>query len=81
LLLVVLVAPALRLLVEGGAGVAGSFLEAGLVDEIQLIRSSKTLGTKGVDAKLVGLKRDFELKPQKTRTLGEDLLEIYTREH
>ncbi|HOO81368.1 MAG TPA: bifunctional diaminohydroxyphosphoribosylaminopyrimidine deaminase/5-amino-6-(5-phosphoribosylamino)uracil reductase RibD [Alphaproteobacteria bacterium] len=67
-----------RLLVEGGAQVHRSFLEAGLVDEFQLCKSPLILGDRGVDA------ADFGayswLKLQKTRVLGEDMLEIYIRE-
>lgn len=70
-----------RLLVEGGAKVHTSFLKAGLVDEFQILRSPKTLGVPGVPA-LVGhdlaqLEADFGLKLEKTRILGEDLLEFY----
>lgn len=70
-----------RLLVEGGARVHTSFLTAGLVDEFQLIRSPKILGAHGVPAlsgyDLAALEADFGLKLQKTRNLGQDLLEIY----
>lgn len=70
-----------RLLVEGGAKVHTSFLTSGLVDEFQLLRSPKMLGQTGVEAlenhNLAALEVDFSLKLQKTRILGEDLLEIY----
>lgn len=72
-----------RLLVEGGAEVWTSFLEAGLVDEVQLIRGPDALGTDGVSAlqgyELADLESKFGLKRQKTRVLGQDLLEIYGR--
>lgn len=70
-----------RLLVEGGAKAHTSFLKAGLVDEFQVLRSPKILGANGVPAlvghDLAALQADFGLKLQKTRNLGEDLLEIY----
>ncbi|MCB1721128.1 MAG: bifunctional diaminohydroxyphosphoribosylaminopyrimidine deaminase/5-amino-6-(5-phosphoribosylamino)uracil reductase RibD [Alphaproteobacteria bacterium] len=67
-----------RLLVEGGMQVHRSFLEAGMVDEFQLCKSPVVLGDKGVD----GVSVDeicvlSGLKLQKTRVLGEDVLEIY----
>ena len=39
-----------RLLVEGGSRVAASFVAAGLVDEVWLLRSPQTVGADGVDA-------------------------------
>jgi diaminohydroxyphosphoribosylaminopyrimidine deaminase/5-amino-6-(5-phosphoribosylamino)uracil reductase len=70
-----------RLLVEGGAKIHTAFLKFGLVDEFQLIRSPKILGAYGVPAlggyDLAVLEADFGLKLQKTRNLGEDLLEFY----
>ena len=68
-----------RLLVEGGAKVHGSFLESGLVDEIQLIKSPINLGAQGVDAADFAAYSDYQL--QKTRILGEDTLEIYSKAH
>ncbi|MEZ5813692.1 MAG: bifunctional diaminohydroxyphosphoribosylaminopyrimidine deaminase/5-amino-6-(5-phosphoribosylamino)uracil reductase RibD [Alphaproteobacteria bacterium] len=69
-----------RLLVEGGVKVHQSFLAAGVVDEFQLCRSPLVLGEEGV-AGLSGA--DIEalsgLRLQKTRGLGEDVLEIYGR--
>ncbi len=43
-----------RLLVEGGAMTARSFLDAGVVDEVQIFRSPDCVGAGGVDA-LAGL--------------------------
>jgi diaminohydroxyphosphoribosylaminopyrimidine deaminase/5-amino-6-(5-phosphoribosylamino)uracil reductase len=72
-----------RLLVEGGSRIAASFLKAGVVDEVQLVRAPHALGTEGVDA-LSGHKIDdlgsvFGFSLLKRRVLGEDLLEIYRR--
>lgn len=66
-----------RLLVEGGAKVAGAFLSAGLVDELQMLRAPMVLGAEGVEAFAGGDPTVYGLKLQKTRTLGDDLLEIY----
>lgn len=68
-----------RLMVEGGARVARSFLEAGLVDEFHLIRSPVTLGPDGVDG-LAGLPLDQALQPFHVlaqEKLGSDLLTVY----
>lgn len=69
-----------RLLVEGGAKVHESFLKSGFVDEFQLCCSPKVLGKKGVDGVTKEqITEEFGLKLQKTRVLGEDMLEIYRR--
>lgn len=70
-----------RLLVEGGTQVHRAFLEAGVVDEFQLCQSPVKLGKNGVQG-VTGdaLTRDYGLKYQKSRVLGEDVLEIYARE-
>ncbi|WP_421696723.1 bifunctional diaminohydroxyphosphoribosylaminopyrimidine deaminase/5-amino-6-(5-phosphoribosylamino)uracil reductase RibD [Aestuariivirga sp.] len=68
-----------RLMVEGGARVARSFLEAGLVDQFHLIRSAVTLGPQGVDG-LAGLPLDQALQPfnvLEQEMLGADLLTVY----
>ena len=68
-----------RLMVEGGARVARSFLEAGLVDEFHLIRAAQTLGPEGVDA-LAGLPLEQALQPFaliEQEKLGSDLLTVY----
>lgn len=67
------------LMVEGGARVARSFLEAGLVDRFHLIRSPVTLGAQGVDG-LAGLAFDQALQPfamAEQEKLGSDLLTVY----
>ncbi|MCB9983158.1 MAG: bifunctional diaminohydroxyphosphoribosylaminopyrimidine deaminase/5-amino-6-(5-phosphoribosylamino)uracil reductase RibD [Rhodospirillales bacterium] len=67
-----------RLLVEGGAQVHRAFLDAGVVDEFQLCRSPVELGENGVQGITSDeLIRDYGLKHQKSRVLGEDVLEIY----
>ena len=68
-----------RLMVEGGARVARSFLEAGLVDEFHLIRSPVTLGPDGVEG-LAGLPLERALQPfamLEQEKLGSDLLTVY----
>ena len=68
-----------RLMVEGGARVARSFLEAGLVDQFHLIRAERSLGTEGV-AVLAGLPLDQALQPFhaiEQERLGSDLLTVY----
>ena len=68
-----------RLMVEGGARVARSFLEAGLVDEFHLIQAPVTLGPEGVDG-LAGLTLDQALQPfarVEQEKLGSDLLTVY----
>jgi diaminohydroxyphosphoribosylaminopyrimidine deaminase / 5-amino-6-(5-phosphoribosylamino)uracil reductase len=70
-----------RLLVEGGAQVARSFLAQGLVDEFHLYRAPMVLGPQGVDA-LAGLPlgvafEDFTLR--ETERLGADDLYVYER--
>ena len=70
-----------RLLVEGGAKIAKSFLETGLVDEFHLFRSPKEIGPQGVDA-LGGLSLEsalsgFALVQQET--LGNDELSVYEK--
>lgn len=66
-----------RLLVEGGAKLHHSFIDAGLYDEVQILRSVNALSDDGVKA------AEFDLEtliPIENRSLGEDLLEIYRRQ-
>lgn len=68
-----------RLMVEGGARVARSLLDAGAVDQFHLIRSKTVLGAQGVDA-LAGLTLDQALQPFTVlgqEMLGRDLLTVY----
>ncbi len=68
-----------RVLVEGGAKIARSFLEAGFVDEFHLFRSPREIGPQGVDA-LAGLPLEdallhFVLREEER--LGADRLTVY----
>lgn len=68
-----------RLLVEGGAKIARSFLEAGQVDEAHIFRSPKDIGPQGVDV-LAGLPLENALLPfilREEETLGKDRLTVY----
>jgi diaminohydroxyphosphoribosylaminopyrimidine deaminase/5-amino-6-(5-phosphoribosylamino)uracil reductase len=72
-----------RLLVEGGARVARSFLEADLVDEVMLFRSAKALGGELVPA-LAGLPLSFieasnRFRRTERRRFGSDVLSRYER--
>jgi len=68
----------LHLLVEGGAGVAHAFLDAGLVDEILLYRSPTEFGTglpAFADTGTGGVPHGWRLV--ESRQLGSDTLSIY----
>ncbi|HBR68177.1 MAG TPA: riboflavin biosynthesis protein RibD, partial [Rhodospirillaceae bacterium] len=71
-----------RVLVEGGAKINTSFLKSGLCDYFLHFRSPKHIGDAGVPALegygLTDLGR-FGFGKANTVSLGEDLLEIYTR--
>lgn len=72
-----------RLLVEGGARILESFLEAGLCDRFLWFRAPHELGPQGIDI-LPGAELPFALKRlnlnlTKTKAFGEDLLEIYEK--
>jgi diaminohydroxyphosphoribosylaminopyrimidine deaminase/5-amino-6-(5-phosphoribosylamino)uracil reductase len=70
-----------RLMVEGGARTARGFLEAGVVDEFHLFRSSRDIGQYGVDA-LAGLALDAALQAFVRRdqeVLGADRLTVYEK--
>lgn len=60
-----------RLLVEGGAALAASFLEGGLVDEVYLIRSKQTL----VGDCLFAPERLTAMAGKLIHRLGEDMIE------
>jgi diaminohydroxyphosphoribosylaminopyrimidine deaminase/5-amino-6-(5-phosphoribosylamino)uracil reductase len=70
-----------RLMVEGGARVASSFLAAGLVDEIWLLRGQQTIGPDGVAAldaqPLSVVTQSPRWRVRATETLGQDTLTIY----
>jgi diaminohydroxyphosphoribosylaminopyrimidine deaminase/5-amino-6-(5-phosphoribosylamino)uracil reductase len=72
-----------RLMVEGGARVASSFVAAGLVDEIWLLRGPLTVGADGVSAlgamPLSAITQSPAFRVHASETLGEDSLTIYER--
>ena len=72
-----------RLLVEGGARVASSFVAAGLVDEVWLLRGPDAVGADGVDAlealPLSALTESPALKVRASEALQNDTLTIYER--
>jgi len=72
-----------RLLVEGGARVASSFVAADLVDEVWLLRSPEPIGAEGVAAldalPLTAITRSPAFKLRDTQTLHNDTLTIYER--
>ena len=73
-----------RLMVEGGARVASSFLAADLIDEIWLLRGPKTIGPGGVAAldaqPLSVVTQSPRWRVRATETLGPDLLTIFDRQ-
>ncbi|WP_291687296.1 bifunctional diaminohydroxyphosphoribosylaminopyrimidine deaminase/5-amino-6-(5-phosphoribosylamino)uracil reductase RibD [Bradyrhizobium sp.] len=72
-----------RLLVEGGARVASSFVAAGLVDEVWLLRGPDAIGTDGITAldalPLTAISQSPVLKVRASETLQKDTLTIYER--
>jgi diaminohydroxyphosphoribosylaminopyrimidine deaminase/5-amino-6-(5-phosphoribosylamino)uracil reductase len=72
-----------RLMVEGGARVAASFLRAGLVDEVWLLRGPRPIGVDGVDAlaamSLGAITGSPDFRVRATETLETDTLTIYER--
>jgi diaminohydroxyphosphoribosylaminopyrimidine deaminase/5-amino-6-(5-phosphoribosylamino)uracil reductase len=72
-----------RLMVEGGARVASSFVSAGLVDEIWLLRGPQTIGAEGVPAldalPLSALTGSPAFKVRASESVGKDTLQIYER--
>ena len=70
-----------KLLVEGGARVASSFVAAGLVDEVWLLRGPNAVGADGVAAleglPLSALTGSPAFKLRATETLENDTLTIY----
>jgi len=72
-----------RLLVEGGARVASSFVAAGLVDEVWLLRGPDTVGAEGVAAldalPLSAITGSPMFKVRASETLQNDTLTIYER--
>jgi diaminohydroxyphosphoribosylaminopyrimidine deaminase/5-amino-6-(5-phosphoribosylamino)uracil reductase len=72
-----------RLLVEGGAKVASSFIAAGLVDEVWLFRGPQTIGDGGIDAldgvPLSAITGSPEFVVRDNETIENDVLTIYDR--
>ena len=72
-----------RLLVEGGARVASSFVAAGLVDEFWLLRGPKPVGADGVAAldalPLATITQSSAFRVHASETLGSDTLTVYER--
>src|ERR1700691_1617983 len=72
-----------RLLVEGGARVASSFVAAGLVDEVWLLRGPDTVGAEGVAAldalPLTSITRSPGFRVRASESLQKDTLTIYER--
>jgi diaminohydroxyphosphoribosylaminopyrimidine deaminase / 5-amino-6-(5-phosphoribosylamino)uracil reductase len=73
-----------RLLVEGGARVASSFVTAGLVDEIWLLRGPDAVGADGVAAldalPLTSITQSPAFERLASETLQNDTLTIYERQ-
>ena len=72
-----------RLMVEGGARVANSFVAAGLVDEIWLLRGPEPIGADGVPAldalPLAAITQSPAFRLRASETLDNDSLTIYER--
>jgi len=72
-----------RLLVEGGARVASSFVSAGLVDEFWLLRGPDTIGADGVAAleglTLTSLTQSPGFRIRASESLDQDILTAYER--
>jgi diaminohydroxyphosphoribosylaminopyrimidine deaminase / 5-amino-6-(5-phosphoribosylamino)uracil reductase len=72
-----------RLLVEGGARVASSFVAAGLVDEAWLLRGAEPVGADGVAAldtlPLTSITQSPNFRVRASESLQEDTLTIYER--
>lgn len=70
-----------RLMVEAGPRVAASFIGAGLVDEVALLRGPKDIGEGGLDA-LDGMALSAltdGMAARGSEQLGPDILELYER--
>jgi diaminohydroxyphosphoribosylaminopyrimidine deaminase/5-amino-6-(5-phosphoribosylamino)uracil reductase len=72
-----------RLLVEGGAKVASSFVAANLVDEVWLLRGADPVGADGVPAldalPLSAITQSPAFKLRASETLQKDTLTVYER--
>ena len=72
-----------RLLVEGGARVASSFVAAGFVDEVWLLRGAEPVGADGVAAldalPLTSITQSPSFRVRASESLQNDTLTIYER--
>ncbi len=72
-----------RLLVEGGARIAASFVAAGLVDEVWLLRGPDAIGADGVAAlgalPLSAITGSPSLRVRASESLDRDTLTVYER--
>ena len=72
-----------RLLVEGGARIASSFVAAGLADEVWLLRGINPVGADGVPAleamPLSAITQSPAFKVRASETLQNDTLTIFER--
>jgi diaminohydroxyphosphoribosylaminopyrimidine deaminase/5-amino-6-(5-phosphoribosylamino)uracil reductase len=72
-----------RLLVEGGARVASSFVAAGLADEVWLLRGPDAVGTDGIAAldalPLTRVTQSPDYRVRASESLQQDTLTIYER--
>jgi diaminohydroxyphosphoribosylaminopyrimidine deaminase / 5-amino-6-(5-phosphoribosylamino)uracil reductase len=72
-----------RLLVEGGARVASSFVTAGLADEFWLLRGAGAIGADGVAAMdalpLSAITQSSAFRVRASESLGKDTLTVYER--
>ena len=72
-----------RLMVEGGAKVASSFITSGFVDEVWLLRGSENIGADGIGAldaqPLSVITQSPHWRPRATEHMDKDTLTIYER--
>jgi diaminohydroxyphosphoribosylaminopyrimidine deaminase/5-amino-6-(5-phosphoribosylamino)uracil reductase len=72
-----------RLLVEGGARAASSFVAAGLVDEVWLLRGPEAIGADGIAAlealPLTTITQSPDWHVRASESLQKDTLTIYER--
>jgi diaminohydroxyphosphoribosylaminopyrimidine deaminase / 5-amino-6-(5-phosphoribosylamino)uracil reductase len=72
-----------RLMVEGGSRVASSFVAAGLVDEIWLLRGGNAIGADGIAAlhalPLTAITQSPDFCVRASETLDKDVLTVYER--
>jgi diaminohydroxyphosphoribosylaminopyrimidine deaminase / 5-amino-6-(5-phosphoribosylamino)uracil reductase len=72
-----------RLMVEAGPILAAALLDADLVDEAALLRSSKVIGPDGIDAleglPLTALTRSARLELIRTELVGQDTIDFLAR--